>query len=725
MNLKIDLKMVVKMVVAITLMQVASASASVGKVMFTYGVVTVETPISIKLKKGDTIDAGNVIVTGSKGMAQLKLDDDTKIIIRPGSRFVVESLEMPAEANAPAIGAGKVLRASFTLQKGGFRTITGRISKRDPTVYRVATPSAVIGVRGTNYTARLCAADCGGGGAADGLYIGVSQGGATMTNAGGQLDLGKNEYGYAANFNTSPTPLISPPQSLRDGGLNNLEEDPEEDQEEEESAPMTAAAEDDETETKDDEGDDGGDEEATVAASGEDEGEVAATESAEGEDEVAATESAEGEGEVAATESAEGEGEVAATGSAEGESEVAATGSAEGEGEVAATRSAEGESVVEPTGSAEGEGEIVATVSAEGERVVGTTESPASTSSDGEATSSPSGAGDSGGSTESIARTVAGEGNSSLELSAEFGTVSSVDTSQQGTTNPSTASTASTSPDAGATESTIAVAPPTAAGAAPAPAPATPVQEIEAVSTTGTDVDLTGGASVTTPRGLAFALSPTATSLTSVSETMAFSAAGNLTAFDDTRAVAKTTYRIGTAKNLNTGEDSANSLKWGRWAQGTATTQATGATTTTPVDLANRSLHWLVGPEDLSTQQVITGAASYVLSGNTDPTNNQGQTGILGSATLSANFTAGTVASNVQLGIADQVWKANGTGTINATLFNGLYNTVRVNGALGGTGSFGGRFTNVVDGAPQGAGLTYSLVNGARSVSGVAIFKKQ
>jgi hypothetical protein len=249
------------------------------------------------------------------------------------------------------------------------------------------------------------------------------------------------------------------------------------------------------------------------------------------------------------------------------------------------------------------------------------------------------------------------------------------------------------------------------------------VQPVVVVSQTGEAVDITGGTKVLTPRGLAFALSPAAVGINSTNETMRFSAAGNLTGFVDNRTAVTQAYNIGTAQNLNAGVDASNALKWGRWAQGTATRQASGTTTTTPVDLASRSLHWLVGPVN-APAQVITGTANYVLAGNTDPTNNQGQVGILGTASLAADFTNGTVSSNVQLGIANQVWKATGSGAIRANLFNGLYNTVTVNGIAGGSGAFGGVFTNVVNGAPQGAGLTYQLVNGTNNVAGVAIFKK-
>ncbi|MDP4639143.1 MAG: hypothetical protein NWS69_00125 [Pseudomonadales bacterium] len=248
------------------------------------------------------------------------------------------------------------------------------------------------------------------------------------------------------------------------------------------------------------------------------------------------------------------------------------------------------------------------------------------------------------------------------------------------------------------------------------------VQEIVVTTTSGDLVVVSGGTPVSTPRGLAYTRVSGAASLNGANESMKFDTAGNLTAFTDNSLAVSQAFAIGTAVNKNAGVDVANSLKWGRWTQGVAT-QVDGTTrVSTNLELANRSLHWLTGPLT-GPIQIITGTANYVLVGNTDPTNSTGAVGILGSANLSANFTAATVTSSVQLGIADQVWKASGTGTINADLFKGLYDTVTVGGVAGGSGSFGGIFTNYTAVAPQGAGLTYQLINGAQKVDGVAIFK--
>ena len=631
----------------LVLLHSAASFASVGKVLYSYGKVSAETPATVEIKRGDRIEAGHVIVTGPKAYLQLLLDDGTKIDLRPGSRFVVESLEMPAEAASaanpagrPAIGAGKVLRANFSLQKGGFRTKTGLISKRNPKAYRVATPSAVIGVRGTNYTARSCAGDCGAN-VEDGLFIGVSEGAGSITNNAGELKLNKNEYGFVADFNTSPVKLVTPPGSLNDSGLDGLEEIEEEEEAEDED---------------------------NVAANDGDE--AAGDDDAEGDDEAAGDDEATGELGAEAEEVAESEEAV----EADEAEDVAVAASDESQGAPAEETTEADEAPVDDAVVSNTDGDLTAT-SSEG------TSSTTTASTDGE--------------------------NSLDSLNSEFGSTSTVET---------TATTAPSAPTAVAT-TTVVELPSDTVTVEPAP------QVVVVSSPAGTVADITDGILETTPRGLAFALSPSAAGINSVNETMTFNTDGNLIGFTDNRTAVSQGYTLGTATNLNAGVDTANSLKWGRWSQGSTTSQA-GDAMATQIDLTNQSLHWLVGPVN-APAQVITGTANYILAGNTDPTNNSGQVGILGTASLGADFTNSTVTSNVQIGIADKVWKATGNGAINANLFNGLYSTVTVGGVAGGSGTFGGVFTNVLNGAPQGAGLTYQLVNGSSNVSGVAIFKKQ
>ncbi|XOV87747.1 MAG: FecR domain-containing protein [Pseudomonadota bacterium] len=506
------------------------ALANVGRVLFSIGVVNVEAPEARVLSRGATVNEGDVIVTGPRGYAQIVLADGTKIAIRPDSRFVIEGVEAPAEAGAPAIGAGNVYRASFNLERGGFRTITGSIARRQPTAYQVRTPSAVISVRGTNYSARLCEANCA---TDDGLYVGVSDGGVTMSNNGGALNLVKSQYGYAPDFNTPPSRLVAPPASLTDEPVMELEET-----EEEESS----------------------DESSTETAQG-------------------------------------------ATGDESGESDSNTQA-------VAAER----------------------------------TEQPATTPADTGTTP-----------------------------------VARVATVQE------------------------------------------PAQEVRGTSATGGSTDLTGGADPVVPRPLSYSTSATAVAIISDDNARLADADDVPTAFENT-AEGGAAFAIGTADLRNVGFDSISSIRWGRWSEGVAIRTDAGGDTS--LNLEQSSLHFVEGPVEEVPVQAITGSASYVLVGNTDPTDNAGNRGILGSASLSADFTNATVSSNIQLGVNNQNWQASGSGAISANLFSGSYSEVRVNGASGGSGSFGGFFSGLGAAPPTGAGLNYRLVNGTTTVNGAAVFNQ-
>ncbi|MDX1507700.1 MAG: FecR family protein [Woeseiaceae bacterium] len=193
-------------------------------------------------------------------------------------------------------------------------------------------------------------------------------------------------------------------------------------------------------------------------------------------------------------------------------------------------------------------------------------------------------------------------------------------------------------------------------------------------------------------------------------------------------------FEIGTATLNDAGFDSMTVMRWGRWSGGTinVTDPATGMTS--PASLANQSIHWVSGPAGAAPTMPITGIANYTLIGNTDPTDDQGNVGTLGSATFVADFRSMIVNSTLDLNIAGSNWVASGQGTIGQQvgladhLFQGFYNNVSVNGIGGGSGQFSGFFS--APGAtsdptfPGGVGLTFGLqdAQGASTVSGSAVF---
>jgi hypothetical protein len=194
---------------------------------------------------------------------------------------------------------------------------------------------------------------------------------------------------------------------------------------------------------------------------------------------------------------------------------------------------------------------------------------------------------------------------------------------------------------------------------------------------------------------------------------MTTNAAGDLIRFPAaTSGGALATYAIGTANVANAGSNAASGIRWARWTSGTAT--ATTAAGTTNLDLALASLHMIFAPAyEVLPVLPVSGTASFVPAGGTNPTDTRGNVGTLGGAFLSADFTNRTVTATVTADIAGLNWFASGSGPIAAgsPLFGGSFGTVLVNGIVPGAGGFGGFFTAPTNNPAQltGAGVSYTL----------------
>lgn len=139
---------------AVLTLSPAPAKAQVGEVVFAKGAATGQSQgAGVRfLGKGSKLQEGDVITTASRSFAIIRLADDSRITLRPNTVFALEKVEPAPEAE----GASALLR----LFKGGLRAITGLIAKRNRNAYRLATPTATIGIRGTDFEARLCDTDC-------------------------------------------------------------------------------------------------------------------------------------------------------------------------------------------------------------------------------------------------------------------------------------------------------------------------------------------------------------------------------------------------------------------------------------------------------------------------------------------------------------------------------------------------------------------------------------
>lgn len=113
------------------------------------------------LGKGLPISQGDRITTADNATAILVLQDGTRMTVRPNSDLLLQDYqyhksESPADPKATPPSNSMVLQ----LLRGGLRTLTGLISKNLPGAARVVTPTATVGIRGTDFDVRLCDKDC-------------------------------------------------------------------------------------------------------------------------------------------------------------------------------------------------------------------------------------------------------------------------------------------------------------------------------------------------------------------------------------------------------------------------------------------------------------------------------------------------------------------------------------------------------------------------------------
>ena len=120
---------------------VARVAVSVGEAK-KFNTVGQEEP----LKVGTSLMAGDRIRTGPDSVAILVFTDEGRISLRADSELVIRHYQIDP--------AGVKTRIELELIKGTVRQISGNGSRNQPERYRLNTPVAVIGVRGTDFLAK-------------------------------------------------------------------------------------------------------------------------------------------------------------------------------------------------------------------------------------------------------------------------------------------------------------------------------------------------------------------------------------------------------------------------------------------------------------------------------------------------------------------------------------------------------------------------------------------
>lgn len=156
------------------------------------------------LYKGAEVNAGETINTANGARAQVRFADGGFVSLQPNTQFRVDEFNYQNRTDGEE-------RGFFSLLKGGLRAITGVIGHVNSKTYRVRTPAATIGIRGTGYNVAL---------RDDGMFVNVGEGAISLSNNAGLLVVTAGGAAFVADFNTAPAPTnqqpYTPPAGLKD-----------------------------------------------------------------------------------------------------------------------------------------------------------------------------------------------------------------------------------------------------------------------------------------------------------------------------------------------------------------------------------------------------------------------------------------------------------------------------------------------------------------------------
>ncbi len=134
---------------------------------------------------GSKIFEGQTINTGQDGEVHIVTEDGGIIAVRPNTVFRVD--EYRAEGNS----TDKIF---MSLLNGTVRSITGWIGKYDHSAYRITTPTATIGVRGTDHETTVIET---GNGDDPGTYDTVNEGSTVMKTPHGSSEVAVGKFAFA------------------------------------------------------------------------------------------------------------------------------------------------------------------------------------------------------------------------------------------------------------------------------------------------------------------------------------------------------------------------------------------------------------------------------------------------------------------------------------------------------------------------------------------------
>lgn len=123
-----------------------ASSNAAGTVVFISGTVSLERGDAVRpLERGSFVLAGDQLSTGVDGYIQVRMKDRGFLSLRPESQLIIKDYHL--DTDTPANN-----RVQIELKQGVLRSVTGAAGHANKDAFRLNTPVAAIGIRGTDFT---------------------------------------------------------------------------------------------------------------------------------------------------------------------------------------------------------------------------------------------------------------------------------------------------------------------------------------------------------------------------------------------------------------------------------------------------------------------------------------------------------------------------------------------------------------------------------------------
>jgi hypothetical protein len=135
---------------AVVLFSVSAAAlaADAGEIKVVRGAAHIERGAErLPVRVGMPVQEADRVVTGIDGTVGITFADNSLLSIGPSSNFAIDRYVFDSTTHA-----GKF---DSTLSKGTLAVVSGKMVKQSPDAMHVRTPSAIMGVRGTDFVVKV------------------------------------------------------------------------------------------------------------------------------------------------------------------------------------------------------------------------------------------------------------------------------------------------------------------------------------------------------------------------------------------------------------------------------------------------------------------------------------------------------------------------------------------------------------------------------------------